>query len=157
WLNNNAGRRFADEVVRELYSIDAPIGTHALEQIVDAAEAWVKRGPSDKAIRVYNQAGVHSKLDGFKPGTNFPRVPYEMSVGATRTVVATPAVALRRGRPASILATRSAGHPATAAAIERHIRSSTRRCSSTRCGAARFRSSGAQSLATRPTPVGSGT
>ncbi|HEX5047417.1 MAG TPA: hypothetical protein VFX89_09875 [Gammaproteobacteria bacterium] len=92
WLDKNKGRRFCDEVVREVYSIDAPIGTHALEQIVDAAEAWSRRGAPGKVIRAYNQAPAHNKLNGFKPEKMpFPRPAYELSIDATRTLVSTPA------------------------------------------------------------------
>jgi hypothetical protein len=97
WLNQNAGEHFCDEVIQEVYSIDAPVGTHALDQIVDAAQAWAQRGAADKAIRLYNQVGSHEKLAGFKPpGTSFPRAPFVSENGPLRTLVCTPAEWLNR-------------------------------------------------------------
>jgi hypothetical protein len=92
WLTSNSGKRFCDDVVHEVYSIDAPVGTGALDQIVDAAEAWSKRGGPGKAIRIYNQVGAHHKLNGFKSQNQpFPPPAYELSLDETRTVVCTPA------------------------------------------------------------------
>ena len=92
WLNSNAGRPFCDDVIREVYSIDAPAGTKALDQIVDASEAWAKRGTDGKAIRVYTQVPAHSKLSGFKPPqTPFPKPAFVTEQGDLRTLVCTPA------------------------------------------------------------------
>jgi hypothetical protein len=111
WLNHNKGSLFADRVVRQVYSMDAPTtgpeDEQQLVKIIKAAEAWAGReGPEPasgyyndepKVIRVYNQAQGHKVLSDFKPeGTRFPKAPFFSSNGDTRTFVSMPPSALTR-------------------------------------------------------------
>ena len=101
-LNGNRGNRFIDGVVAEVYAMDPPPGTKALDQISDAAGAWLARGPGDRRFRIYTQEPSHPKFAAFKanPTDQLPRPAFVVpesaagdpndAGGKRRTVVSTP-------------------------------------------------------------------
>lgn len=105
-LNGNAGNRFIDGVVAEIYGMDPPPGTHALDQIGDAATAWLDRGPGDRRFRIYTQEPWHQQFDRFKasPKDRHPPPAFVLPEsarntaadphGLRRVVVSTPATSL---------------------------------------------------------------
>ncbi|MGH9902549.1 MAG: hypothetical protein ACRD68_12145, partial [Pyrinomonadaceae bacterium] len=78
FLNANAGKVFCDEIIREVYSMDPPPLTKAIDQISDAANRWLKRGPADKKFRMYSQEPDHATFRQFKrqPTDRTPRTPF---------------------------------------------------------------------------------
>ncbi|MCC7376602.1 MAG: hypothetical protein IT581_18225 [Verrucomicrobiales bacterium] len=106
FLDRGAGHPFCDRHVLEVYALDPPSTTGAMDAIIRATDRWMQRVGPDRRFRLYSQEPANGAFMRFRrnPNDPMPTAPFVLprddfeslmsSVEATRSVVVTPAASL---------------------------------------------------------------